>query len=84
MGNPAFHVAEFARRHDIDYGGLNRGTHYLPGADLFLRPLPGIAPIIEKVSGTFLMNDVEKRAAHDQERHDNDICLHDGGWYGRR
>ena len=27
------------------------------------------------------MDDVEKRAADNQEGHDNDVGLHDGGWY---
>ena len=27
------------------------------------------------------MNDVEQRATRDHEYHDDDVCLHDNGWY---
>ena len=30
------------------------------------------------------MNDVEQRATRDHEYHDDDVRLHDGGWYERR
>src|SRR5437763_13966122 len=30
------------------------------------------------------MHNVEQRTTRNQERHDDDVGLHDGGWYGRR
>jgi hypothetical protein len=30
------------------------------------------------------MDDVEESADGDQDRHDDDVCLHDGGRYKRR
>ncbi len=79
MGNPAPHVAEFTRCQDIDHGGLDRDGHHLSAADLLLRFILGIPPIVEEVFGALLVQDVEQRATRDQKYHDDDVRLHDRG-----
>lgn len=79
MGNSAPHVAEFARRHDINHGGLHRDRYHLSAADPLLRLFVGVPPVLKEVAGALLMRDVEKRATHDQEGHHDYVNLHDGG-----
>ena len=78
MGDAAPLVAELARGRDVDRGGLHRDRDHLSAADLLLRSVLGVPPVVEEVGGALLMDDVEERPADDEQRHDDDIGLHDG------
>ncbi len=43
-----------------------------------------MSPIVKEVLGALLMNNVEQRATRDLDDHDDDVRLHDDGWYGGR
>jgi len=84
MGDSAPRVAEFTGRQTLHNNGLDRQGHHFAAAD-FLRPsIVCIAPIIEEVPGAPLVDDVGQRATRDKDYHDDDVRLHDDGWYGRR
>ena len=84
MRDPAPRVAEFARRQHVVHGGLHGDGHHVSAGELLLCPVLGGPPVVEEVPGAPLVDDVEERAARDQERHQDDVGLHDGGRYGRR
>ena len=78
MREPALHVAKLAGRQHVDDRGTTQPATHFAAANL----LPGLAfrisPVGEEIRGDPFVDDIEERAAHDQNDHDDHVGLHDG------
>ena len=79
VSDPAVGVAEFSRRQDVLGNRLESDRTLFSAAQRYGCCRLRLLGVLEEILGASLVPNVEQRAANDQQKHNDNICLHHAG-----